>query len=215
MQLAEAQRLDLDAPVQRYCSSFPEKELRVTPRLLLGHLGGIRDYNYQRFEEEFLSRKRYPSVSDALAVFKSDPLIAQPAAKHQYSSFGYVLLGCVIEGAAGEPYFAYVNRQILSVAGLGSTRLDVPENLVEHRVRPYSRTKDGTLQNSPAVDLSDPLSCRRSDRNAGGSRPLRDGAAARKTPEKRNDLGNVARTEDTSRRADGLRSRVASRQRDW
>lgn len=70
MQLVERDRLALDVPVQQYCPSFPDKGAPITPRLLLAHLSGIRDYNYRRFTEEFLSSKRYASVGEALAVFK-------------------------------------------------------------------------------------------------------------------------------------------------
>src|ERR1700690_4297825 len=44
MELWEQGKLDLDAPVQKYCSAFPQKEAPITTRELLGHLGGIRHY---------------------------------------------------------------------------------------------------------------------------------------------------------------------------
>ena len=37
-------KLDLDAPVQKYCPAFPQKDVPITTRELLGHLGGIRHY---------------------------------------------------------------------------------------------------------------------------------------------------------------------------
>src|SRR2546427_5356753 len=45
LQLWEHGKLDLDAPVQKYCPAFPPKESPITTRQLLGHLGGIRHYN--------------------------------------------------------------------------------------------------------------------------------------------------------------------------
>src|SRR5438067_1084124 len=74
LQLAEAGKLNLDAQVQQFCPAFPVKQYPVTLRQLLAHLGGIRDYNYQRFEEEFLSAKRYASIADSLVVFSNDAL---------------------------------------------------------------------------------------------------------------------------------------------
>jgi serine beta-lactamase-like protein LACTB, mitochondrial len=38
MQLVKQGRVDLDAPVQRYVPSFPDKGTKITPRLLAGHL---------------------------------------------------------------------------------------------------------------------------------------------------------------------------------
>lgn len=155
MQLSERGRLDLDVPVQTYCTSFPDKGVSITPRLLLAHLGGIRDYNYQRFREEFLSGKRYKSLDEALGVFKDDPLAAKPGEEYLYSSFGYVLLGCAVEGASGVSFDDYVQKNILQVAGMKQTRLDVPEDIVPYRARPYSKAQDGAWTNSPFVDLSD------------------------------------------------------------
>ena len=155
LQLVEKGRLDLDKPVQSYCPAFPEKPAMVTPRLLLAHLGGIRDYNYRRFTEEFLSSVRYDSVSEALAVFKDDSLVSEPGEKHLYSSWGYVLLGCAVEGAAGVSFAEYIARNVLAPAGMRQSRLDIPEEIVPQRARSYSRSRDGVLQNSPYVDLSD------------------------------------------------------------
>lgn len=44
LQLSQTGKLDIDAPVQRYCPAFPQKEFPITTRQLLGHLGGIRHY---------------------------------------------------------------------------------------------------------------------------------------------------------------------------
>src|SRR5437899_285533 len=44
MQLAERDKLDLDAPIQKYVPTFPTKQWPITTRQLLGHLSGIRNY---------------------------------------------------------------------------------------------------------------------------------------------------------------------------
>ena len=50
MTLWEHGQLDLDAPVQKYAPTFPVKPFEITPRLLLSHTSGIR--NYRRGEPE-------------------------------------------------------------------------------------------------------------------------------------------------------------------
>src|SRR5712675_787173 len=45
LQLYERGNLDLDAPVQKYCPAFPQKDSPITSRHLLAHLSGIRHYN--------------------------------------------------------------------------------------------------------------------------------------------------------------------------
>ncbi|MBV9696841.1 MAG: beta-lactamase family protein, partial [Gammaproteobacteria bacterium] len=42
MSLVAAGKLDLDAPVQRYCPPFPLKQWPITTRQLLSHTAGIR-----------------------------------------------------------------------------------------------------------------------------------------------------------------------------
>jgi len=39
-------------------------------------------------------------MQEALQIFANDPLVAQPGTKYQYSTYGYTLLGCVLEGAS-------------------------------------------------------------------------------------------------------------------
>jgi len=51
MELWERGKLDLDAPVQKYCPAFPQKESLITTRELLGHLGGIRHYKSNPLED--------------------------------------------------------------------------------------------------------------------------------------------------------------------
>src|SRR5258706_1310569 len=45
MLLWQRGKLDLDAPVQKYCPAFPTKDSPITTRQVLGHLAGIRHYN--------------------------------------------------------------------------------------------------------------------------------------------------------------------------
>lgn len=81
VQLVEQGKIDLDAPVQKYVPSFPDKGAKITPRLLAGHLAGIRHYK----GEEFLISQHYDSVLDALKIFENDPLVG--AARHRVSLF--------------------------------------------------------------------------------------------------------------------------------
>lgn len=155
LRLAARGALDLDAPVTSYCTAFPAKEHPITARRLLGHLGGIRHYDYSRLREEFLGTTRYPSLAEALGVFADDPLVAEPGTLYRYSSFGYVLLGCALEGVTGLTYGEVVRREVLEPAGMARTRLDVPEVLVPGRAHGYGTDEDGSWSNASFVDLSD------------------------------------------------------------
>ena len=155
LQLAERGRLALDAPVQEHCPAFPVKEHPVTVRQLLGHLGGVRGYDYARFEEDFLNRKLYPSIEAALEKFREDALIAPPGDRYEYSSYGYVLVGCAIEGASGLSYMEYLRANVLEPAGMGQVTLDDPERIIPFRVGGYGRGKDGEWSPAGCFNPSD------------------------------------------------------------
>src|SRR6266851_8062752 len=103
LQLWERGKLDLDAPVQKYCPAFPRKEWPLTPRELLGHLGGIRHYHPDgKGDIPEDSARHFASMEESLQIFAADPLVAKPGTKFNYSTYGYTLLGCVLEGAASQ-----------------------------------------------------------------------------------------------------------------
>src|SRR5271163_3616778 len=99
LQLSERGKLDLDAPIQKYCPAFPKKEVPITTRQLLGHLAGIRHDRTHSFDDpEIINTKHVDDpISGGLEYFKDDPLVAAPGTKFSYSSNGYTVVGCVIE----------------------------------------------------------------------------------------------------------------------
>ncbi|MCA1613761.1 MAG: beta-lactamase family protein [Acidobacteria bacterium] len=151
MQLAERGKLDLDAPVQKYCPAFPAKQWPVTARQILGHLAGIRHYNS---EAEFNSTRFYPSVADGLSMFKDDPLLHEPGTKYAYTTHGYSVLGCAVEGASAQKFADYVRENIFAPAGTQRLRVDSVTELIPGRAQGYRRAADGTLRNSALADNS-------------------------------------------------------------
>jgi CubicO group peptidase (beta-lactamase class C family) len=84
---------------------------------------------------------------------QDDPLKQKPGADFMYTTWGYVLLGCVIEGATHEEFRSYFRRTILDPAGMTRTRDDDPAAIIPGRSRGYILV-DGKLENSRAVDMS-------------------------------------------------------------
>lgn len=151
MKLVEAGKLDLDVSIQRYCPDLPNKPWPITARELLSHQSGIRDY---RNEEESVNTRHYTSIKEALTQFASDPLEFEPGTKMQYTSYGYIVLGCVIEGAAGTTYDRYMHQAIFEPAQMPATRLDDVFAIIPHRARGYRVSASGEVQNSVFVDVS-------------------------------------------------------------
>ncbi|MGB7433909.1 MAG: serine hydrolase domain-containing protein [Candidatus Acidiferrum sp.] len=150
MELVEAGKVDLDAPVQKYVPSFPDKSAVITVRMLAGHLGGIRHYR----DDEMEIQRHYDSVLEALKIFENDSLVAPPGTKFSYSSYGYNLLSAVIESASGEPFLAYMQQHVFTPVGLVHTTADQNTQIVEERSRFYDLAKDGRVENAPYVDNS-------------------------------------------------------------
>ncbi|HKV64522.1 MAG TPA: serine hydrolase domain-containing protein [Candidatus Acidoferrum sp.] len=153
LQLWERGKLDLDAPVQKYCPAFSEKEWPITSRELLGHLGGIRHYNGKGDIPED-SARHFSSMEESLQIFAADPLVAQPGTKFNYSTYGYTLLGCVLEGAASQKYVEYVHQNIFKPAGMAQTQADDFFFVIPHRTRWYHKDKSGIVRNAGVLDSS-------------------------------------------------------------
>jgi serine beta-lactamase-like protein LACTB, mitochondrial len=150
VKLAEQNKLDLDAPIQKYVPSFPEKGEPITLRQLAGHLGGIRHYK----EGEFYIQKHFNTVQEGLTIFKDDPLVDPPGVKFHYSSYGYNLLSAAIESACGKDFLACIRDLEFAPLGLNNTVADQPAEIISQRSRFYVHEKDSPLQNAPYVDNS-------------------------------------------------------------
>lgn len=155
LQLWERGKLDLDAPAQKYCPEFPQKEWPITTRELLGHLGGIRHYSPDgKGDVPEDSARHFSSMQVALQLFASDPLVAQPGTKFNYSTYGYTLIGCVFEGAASEKFTDYLRKNVFEPAGMDQTREDDFFAVVPHRSRWYHQGKGGIVRNAGVLDSS-------------------------------------------------------------
>ncbi len=150
MQLVEKGKLDLDAPVQKYVSSFPAKKYPITTRQLLAHLSGIR--HYKRGEGE--RTNRYENLTDALAIFKDDPLEHEPGTRFTYTTFGYTLLGAVIESASATKYEDYLRENVYKPAGMSHTQVDDFYVVIPNRAEGYGRFENGDLRNAALMDSS-------------------------------------------------------------
>jgi CubicO group peptidase (beta-lactamase class C family) len=139
MQLVEQGKIDLDSPVQKYCQAFPEKQWPVTTRQLLGHLAGVRHY---KAPGESSGTKSYFAIVDSMNIFKDDPLLQEPGTKFNYTTYGYTVLGCVIEGASGMSYEDYMREKVFGPAGMSSTRTDNFRIVIPNRARGYARLSE-------------------------------------------------------------------------
>jgi CubicO group peptidase (beta-lactamase class C family) len=149
--LAQARKLDLDAAITTCIPDAPEAWRAVTPHHLLTHTSGIPDFlgfpDYQ-------SRKTLPSsLSETILRFRDRPLEFRPGTEGRYSNSGYVLLAYVVEQISGETFARFLAKNILDPLGLQETGVDTHRAIVPHRVRGYTRFREG-LGNADYIDMS-------------------------------------------------------------
>ena len=122
MQLAEAGRVSLDAPVTRYLKDFKmadERYRQITVRMLLNHSSGLMG---SHFENAMLFGDADPVAADSLLEqLSTQRLKADPGAYSVYCNDGFTLAELVVEAVAGMEFMDYVRTRILKPAGLENT----------------------------------------------------------------------------------------------
>lgn len=156
MELWERGQLDLDAPVQKYCPTFPQTSAPITTKLAMGHLAGIRHYKSDSQDDPEVGNIKHfdDPIQGGLAFFKNDPLLSEPGKEFHYSTHGYTVVGCVMEGASHEHYVGFMSKNVFSVAGMKHTQTDDRFAITSYRTRFYQKAKSGTVENAEFLDSS-------------------------------------------------------------
>lgn len=114
MQLYERGLLELDAPIQNYLPEFPiPPHGSVTVRQLLNHTSGIPHYTSGL---DALSFAHYDSTQAALDEIADRGFTAEPGQAFVYSSFGYEVLGAIVEHVAGVTFEDYLEKHIWRIS---------------------------------------------------------------------------------------------------
>ena len=141
LQLVEAGKLELDDTLGEHLPDYPNEDVasKVTVRHLLTHTGGTGDIFGPEFE---LNRSSLEELDDYVALYGARGLRHEPGARHEYSNYGFILLGVLIEAVSGESYYDYVRDNVFRPAGMTSTDSlpeseDVPKRAVGY-MKPFS-----------------------------------------------------------------------------
>src|SRR5712671_1028238 len=156
MQLWERGQLDLDAPVQKYCPSFAQKPWPITTREVLGHLAGIRHYKSGSQDDPEVGNTKHfdDPIQGGLRFFENDPLLSQPGTQFHYSTHGFTVVGCVMEGASGAKYTDFMHQNVFAPAGMDHTQADDRFAIIPYRTRFYEKTASGAVRNADFLDSS-------------------------------------------------------------
>lgn len=151
MQLYQKGKLKLDVPIQNHLPSFPKKtQGDITIRQLLKHTSGIQHYSSKW---DALSFTHYPTLKDALSAFQNRELLFTPGTQYHYSSFGYTILGAIIEEVSQMTYGEYMQKNIWHRAGMLNTSLEKRTNKHANKSDLYIKAGSQFIK-SPTTDLS-------------------------------------------------------------
>lgn len=119
LQLVQAGRLDLDAPVGQYLPDWPVHAVRerVTLRQLLTHTSGLGSFWGDAFQARRATLRR---LDDYRPLLATEPAFG-PGSAWAYSNAGFQLLGLVVEAASGQSYYDYVGTHVFAPAGMRDT----------------------------------------------------------------------------------------------
>jgi serine beta-lactamase-like protein LACTB, mitochondrial len=148
--LMDRGKLKLTSPVQEYVPYFPLKKYPITVKQVAGHLSGIRHYR----GNEFLNRANFKNVKSSLKMFQDDSLLFEPGVKFSYSSYGFNLLSAVVEGASGEEFLRFMQREVFLPLKMTSTCADKNDSIIMNRTSFYQLDSLKNVRTAPYVDNS-------------------------------------------------------------
>ncbi|XP_068169181.1 serine beta-lactamase-like protein LACTB, mitochondrial isoform X2 [Antennarius striatus] len=102
---------------------------------------------------EFYLKDKFESVTEALDLFKDDPLIFRPGTTYLYSTHAFTLLSAVMERAAGRSFLDLMMNMFHEL-GMVNTVPEENDPIIYHRSRNYHFNKKGRVVNCPYVDNS-------------------------------------------------------------
>jgi len=137
LQLVEAKKLDLDAPVNNYLGEIRiqdrlQSEKPVTTRHVLTHWSGL---TAGAVTKPLWGRELPKSLPAMVATLYS---VRPPEAKWEYNNFAYGMAGLLVEKISGQEYEAYLLEKVLRPLGVTTPHPVYPSpEMVELMALPY------------------------------------------------------------------------------
>ena len=148
MRLVQDGRLRLTDTVGTYLPDYPNRAIadRVTIHHLLTHTGGTGDIFGDDWENYRLTLRTH---DDYLKYFGERGPQHAPGARFEYSNYGFVLLGAIIERVTGRSYYDAVAELVYAPAHMTSTSSPI----WNERVGAIGYTRWRTYDWTPNLDV--------------------------------------------------------------
>lgn len=141
LMLAADGKLRVSDPISMYLDSLPSEWSGITIHHLLRHTSGISDYEGWFGGYSTQAYSDYMSQEHAAERIARDarrrPLDFEPGSKFSYSNSAYILLGFIIERAAGMPYEQFLHERIMVPVGMMSSAQDRSDLITPGRAQGY------------------------------------------------------------------------------
>lgn len=119
LQLADAGRIDLDAPAHRYLSDFwlaDPRGARITVRELLNQTSGMADTAFPD-----LRRPQADSLAGAVTRLHDADLASDPGTEFHYHNPNYQVAARLVEVVSGELFADYLRQHVFAPIGMADT----------------------------------------------------------------------------------------------
>jgi D-alanyl-D-alanine carboxypeptidase len=138
LQLAQAGKINLSDPLGKYLTDYPNKDVasKVTIHQLLTHTGGTGDIFGPDFRTHRLELR---TLQDYVKLYGNRGLQFEPGSRWEYSNYGFLLLGVLIEKVSGQSYYDYVAEHVFKPAGMTSTASLAEDQAVPDRSVGYTK----------------------------------------------------------------------------
>ena len=150
LQLVQSGKVTLNAPLGTYLTDYPNRDVatKVTIHHLLTHTGGTGDI----FGPEFTAhRLELKTLDDYVKLYGARGLEFEPGTRWQYSNYGFLLLGVIVERASGLSYYDYVRDRIFKPAGMTGSGSEPEDAAVPGRAKGYMRQKGAWVLNTDTL----------------------------------------------------------------
>lgn len=150
LQLVEKGKLSLDDSIGKILPDYPNATVasQVKVRHLLSHTGGTGDIFGPEFDAHRLELK---TLHDYMRLYGARDLRFEPGTKWEYSNYGYLLLGVLIEKVSGKSYYDFVAENIYNVVGMTNTGSEPESVEVFNRSKGYMRDQFEIVSNESTL----------------------------------------------------------------
>lgn len=134
--------ISADDALKNHIKNLPAGYENITIAQLASHQSGIRHYT----KDEIFSTndKEYKNLNDALEKFINDTLLFLPGSRYQYSSYGYVTLGAVLEEALNNSFNEIIKEHVLQPAALSNTIPEFSNTSIENTATFYYPSRESS-----------------------------------------------------------------------